>query len=558
MIVVATGVRRWLVAALAALAIGAILAAAALFFSGYRAFAITTPSMGTSYPVGTLVVTQSQSEYQVGDPITFTVRDRAYTHRISGTTAEGFRTRGDLNDADDAWTVPQGDVVGTVVWSARGLGWVLQALPWMLLAFVLVEIGVRLIRHRVRWRWPLRLVGWSIAILTLGLLLRPWFNVQLLSWVPNPSGGVTMNVVGTGLLPMLAESQRVELGEAVTVNLSEPVADGVFLLQPHPDLNLWQWCIVAALCLLPLVFAIRLRRRYVVPTPTTRSPRVAWAQMGMLASVIVITTVTVVGALGFTSQAALTAKVSNSTNTAGSRTYLTCRDAESQTPGAYAAWALGSTGAQTDLTGNNRDGLHVGTRTISARVGCARDAPKASVTFNGVDSCVRAASAQPSPNTFSVETWFRTTTQPSGKLIGFGADATVGASASFDRHAYLDGNGRAVFGVYPGNFATVTSAADLADGTWHHLVGVATPTTLALYIDGVLVDSASFTGTLQNYTGFWRVGCGGLGRWPDANGVRPATASWPNWFTGDIQYAAFYSTALTANQAKEHYLAGAP
>ena len=556
----ATRVRRWLLAALAALAIAMVLAATALFFSGYRAFAITTLSMGTTYPVGTLVVTQPQSEYQVGDPITFTVRERVYTHRISGTLAEGFTTRGDLNDADDAWIVPQHDVVGAVVWSVRGLGWAVHALPWLLIAFVLIEVGVRMIRHRVRWRWPLRLMGWSITILTLALLLRPWFNVQLLSWVPNASGGVTMNLVGTGLLPMLAEGERVELGEAVTVNLSKPVADGVFVLRPQPDLELWQWCIVAALCLLPLVFSIRLQRRYAAPKVTMRSPRMVWARFGVVTAVSVVTTVTVVGALGFTSQAALTAKISNSTNTAGARAYFTCRDALSTTPGGYAAYSLQTTSSLKDLTGNNRTGSPVGAgKATSSRVGCNRDDPRLSMTFNGNDTCVKVPGPISSPNTFSLAVWFRTTAKPSGKLIGFGEDETVGTGSGLDRHAYLDGSGRMVLGVYyPGTFVTVTSTANLADGNWHHMVGVATPTTLALYIDGKLVGSTSFTGTMQSYSGYWRVGCGGLGRWPDANGVRPATANWPNWFTGDAQYAAFYTTALTAGQAKDHYLAGAP
>ena len=56
--------------------------------------------------------------------------------------------------------------------------------------------------------------------------------------------------------------------------------------------------------------------------------------------------------------------------------------------------------------------------------------------------------------------------------------------------------------------------------------------------------------TAQAFTGNWRFGCGNLTGW---------TAAPTNFFsTGTLAYGVVYTTALTAAQISEHYLAGPP
>ena len=268
---VAKRTRHLLWVSAAALVLGLTFAAALFLLSGQRAFVITTPSMGTTYPVGSVVVTDMKGEYRIGDPVTFHVKDRTYTHRISAVDGNQFTTRGDLNDADDAWTITPADIVGKVVWSARGVGWLVQAFPFLGLTFVLSEIVVRTFRMVGRWRWVARIVSWSVALAAINLWLRPFFNLVLLNWYANDTDTVTMNVVGTGLFTMNANGVKVSLGESASVRVSDPNANGVFALIPTPDLSALQWVLIVLLCLLPLATSIVLQ--YTNPPKTSSVAR---------------------------------------------------------------------------------------------------------------------------------------------------------------------------------------------------------------------------------------------------------------------------------------------
>ena len=67
-----------------------------------------------------------------------------------------------------------------------------------------------------------------------------------------------------------------------------------------------------------------------------------------------------------------------------------------------------------------------------------------------------ANSVVPGPQTFSIEAWFKTTTNDGGKIVGFGNAQTGGSSANnnaspgssnYDRHIYMMNDGQLVFGV---------------------------------------------------------------------------------------------------------------
>lgn len=60
-----------------------------------------------------------------------------------------------------------------------------------------------------------------------------------------------------------------------------------------------------------------------------------------------------------------------------------------------------------------------------------------------------------------------------------------------DRQLYLTNSGAVVFGAYDGvSRRTINSAAGLNDGTWHHVAATLSGSTMRLYVDGELVDSA--------------------------------------------------------------------
>lgn len=101
---------------------------------GYRCFYIVTGSMEPNVPVGSVLITKEQSEYEVGDVITFQSNDSAIagspnTHRIIAieTDADGnpvYRTKGDANRVPDAEGVAFDAVYGKMVFLARKTAWV--------------------------------------------------------------------------------------------------------------------------------------------------------------------------------------------------------------------------------------------------------------------------------------------------------------------------------------------------------------------------------------------------------------------------------------------------
>lgn len=100
---------------------------------------VATPSMGRTAPVGSLVFTRPAdiADVRVGEVISFHppgLRVETVTHRVVRIDDDGaLHTRGDINAADDALPV-RNDLVGRVVSIWWGLGWLLKALPLLIVA----------------------------------------------------------------------------------------------------------------------------------------------------------------------------------------------------------------------------------------------------------------------------------------------------------------------------------------------------------------------------------------------------------------------------------------
>jgi len=555
-------------------AVGAGIAAVAVILflsSGFRLFAILTPSMGQTAPVGTLVVTHPAESYQAGDIISFERVSRVFTHRIVAVGPEGITTKGDLNGANDPLPTKASSVIGKAVWIAPGLGWVLRGLPWLLLGGVIVWLLSLIGRRDHVRRWVIRLSGWTLVVALVAVWLRPWINIDMLGFTPaDAGGGVTMHVVNTGLFPLDANGTRLFSGQDAVVHVTEQNSAGFYTMAPEPALDLWERIALLLVCLIPLAASFLVRPEgsaaAVVRDEDTSRPKRRRLLIGAVVVAVVVSVAAVNQTIAYGSYAA---KIENTKNKAGSNSFFTCQRAVSSlgTAGTYFAYALGTARTtsqfETDLAGNgtSRRGRYSTDAAVNPNIACTRDSPTRSVDFSGKCLAVYNATAVPAANaaTFSLEAWFRTGTKSNGKIIGFGSLNTTG-EGQYDRHIYIDPNGRVVFGVYPGEVKTVsTPDTTYADNQWHHVVATLTPTAGAtvgqrLYVDGELVDSAPTVTTAESYAGYWKVGCGNLSGWH--NGRSTTVYNGPSYFTGQLQFAAVYTVALTADQVKEHFKAG--
>jgi len=212
-------------------------------------------------------------------------------------------------------------------------------------------------------------------------------------------------------------------------------------------------------------------------------------------------------------------------------------------PSSY--WPLGESSGTSafDSAGFNDITLGVGTTRGSTGIISGTTA----TTFSGGSTGFGPTPAdEEAPDTFTVETWIKTTTTSGGKIIGFGNSAT-GNSGNYDRHVYMDNAGRIWFGVHPGGVRTVNSAAAFNDGQWHQVTASLGSNGMVLYVDGKIVGSRTDVTSGQPFTGRWRIGGDNLGGWTN----QPSS----NYFAGDIAQVSIYPTVLSRPEIVGHYVA---
>lgn len=557
------GHRRATLAVAITIAVLAALIATVLSVTGARLFVIETASMAETAPVGTLVVAHPKPAYSVGDVITFVVDGRTVTHRIVGVQDGRFITQGDLNGSPDAWQLTPDQIVGTVVAIVPGLGFLLKAAPLLFLAGIIVEVVARLLGGRRRgWRVGLRLTGMSLAVSALSLWLRPWFNVQMMDFRAADDGsGALMHIVNTGLFPVVAGATRLVSGEDGVILSTDKLASGAYALSPTPDPDWPVRVLLIAFCLVPFFASLLLRAEDPVAVAGGLRSRPDRRARGSILAPIAIVTVLLVVILTSvsTSHAAFAASIRNDNDSAGTNSYFTCRGAVQSVntlarKDTYAAYSVEGTGflrlglftTESDVSGNARTGTYRKSMTTTTSNACTRDQTRRAVVFDG-SQCLYVPGRQNPSNVFTIEAWFSTTSKTSGKIMGFG-DSATSDDDKWDRHIYIDTAGRLNFGLFPD--ATVVIATppgrSYADGAWHHVAATLSSAGAAFYVDGALVGTAGTT-TGQNYTGFWRIGCGNLVNW---------TANPSSFFTGAIQWAAVHTRALSASEIATHAAAG--
>lgn len=219
-------------------------------------------------------------------------------------------------------------------------------------------------------------------------------------------------------------------------------------------------------------------------------------------------------------------------------------------------WPLNdSGGTAADATGHGFTGTYVSGTTHGA---AGPFVGSSATSFDGQSGLVTSKNSVSGPATFSIEGWFKTTTDKGGKLIGFGNSQT-GPSTNYDRHIYMMNDGQVVFGVWNNATETVESKNVYNDGQWHYVVATLNPTTgMSLFIDNQLVGTNVNT-VPQNFTGFWRVGGDNLNGWnldPWGSSSQGLTQPGSYYFNGTIADVAVYPYALSAAQVAAHYAAG--
>jgi hypothetical protein len=221
-------------------------------------------------------------------------------------------------------------------------------------------------------------------------------------------------------------------------------------------------------------------------------------------------------------------------------------------------WPLNENSGTTaaDASPNGFNGIYESGTTQGA-AGPVTGSGDTATTFDGQSGLVTSATSVAGPQAFSVEGWFKTTSNTGGKLIGFGSSQT-GMSSNYDRHIYMMNDGQLVFGVYNGQVQTIETPRVYNDGQWHYVVATLDPTAgMTLYVDGQLTGTNSTT-SAQSYSGNWRVGGDNLNGWnldPWGSNSQGTTEPTGYYFGGTIGDVAVYPFALSAAQIAAHYAA---
>ncbi|MDQ1288636.1 MAG: hypothetical protein QG622_2202 [Actinomycetota bacterium] len=157
------------------------------------------------------------------------------------------------------------------------------------------------------------------------------------------------------------------------------------------------------------------------------------------------------------------------------------------------------------------------------------------VSLNGSNARMNATLNEPDPGPapFTVTTRFKTTAE--GMILSYNNKIDTTGN-TYDRHLYMDSSGRITFGVSHGGRKTVRSPLGYDNGAWHTVTASLGAAGQRLYVDGALVASGPET-TAQAYAGYWHLGWGKRGTWPNT----PSSDYW----NGSLAHAAVWSRQLT-------------
>jgi len=192
-------------------------------------------------------------------------------------------------------------------------------------------------------------------------------------------------------------------------------------------------------------------------------------------------------------------------------------------------------GVAVDLSQSNNNGLLNGPLWSPEKLGI--------ITLDGIDDYLSTNNKVTSTQKFTVEVWVKTE-QTGYKIIGFESDQTGNNSFSFDRHLYINNDGKVNWGIFTNTGEILTSINEVNNSEWTHIVGIYDGTKSQLWVNGEKQGELEFSNP-SIYDGWWRIGSYKLGgSWVGSN---------RGFFEGSLGLARVWETSLTENKIIEIY-----
>ena len=98
---------------------------------GFRSYTVLSGSMEPKFYPGDMVITQhkNKADIQIKDVVTFRDNEGVIiTHRIMEKTPEGYITKGDNNNVEDADILTEDNIIGEVKFSIPKIGYIMNFL----------------------------------------------------------------------------------------------------------------------------------------------------------------------------------------------------------------------------------------------------------------------------------------------------------------------------------------------------------------------------------------------------------------------------------------------
>lgn len=225
-------------------------------------------------------------------------------------------------------------------------------------------------------------------------------------------------------------------------------------------------------------------------------------------------------------------------------------------------WELGQTSGTVvdDASPNKFTGIYEPGTTLGVP-GPLAGAKNTATAFSGTDGIVTSTKDVADPKLYSIEAWFKTTTQTGGLIAGFGEQQTS-LSKALAANVYMMNDGQVVFGAWTNRDVTHTETIETPnvynDGHWHFVVATMSTSGMSLYVDGQLVGKNPAT-ALATFKGYWRVGGDNLTGWsllpqPNSQGLTEPNSFFLDGVIGDV---AVFPIAISAARVASHYAANA-
>lgn len=210
-------------------------------------------------------------------------------------------------------------------------------------------------------------------------------------------------------------------------------------------------------------------------------------------------------------------------------------------------WRLGEgAGAvASDGSGNLLDGLYYGSPTLGAGGALSGD-PDHSLTLNGSTQFVNVGDRAPLTlgSALTIEAWINPASPASGYQDVI-SKADNASATNYQLRIGYSGSAQMQFVVTIGGTAYVAQGSTvLSSNKWYHVAATYDGSTMKVYVDGNLDGSQSVSGTLDSTTE------------PVLIGARAFNTGGQDFFSGKIDEAAVYGSALTASRISAHYVAG--